>query len=74
MSFAFLSEKKPHIISISETKTDSKIENSVIENSMNENSEIEDYVVERNDRNKHVGEVAMYIHISQLITACRKIY
>ena len=52
----FLREKKPHIVSISETKIDSMIENSV--------SEIEDYVVERNDRNKHGGGVAMYIHKS----------
>ena len=43
-------------MSINETKIDSSIENSVIE--------IEDYVVERNDRNKHGGGVAMYIHKS----------
>ena len=44
------------MVSISETKIDSMIEDSVIE--------IEDYVVERSDRNKHGGGVAMYIHKS----------
>ena len=52
----FVREKDLIIISISETKIDSMIENSVIQ--------IEDYVVERNDRNKHGGGVAMYIHKS----------
>ena len=57
MSFAFLSgRKKPHIISTSETNIDSTIENSVIE--------IEDYVFERKNRDKHGGGVAMYIHKS----------
>ena len=51
-----MSGKKSHVISISETKIDSMIENSVIE--------IDDYVVERNDWNKHGGGVAMYIHKS----------
>ena len=40
----FCQENKPRIIFMSETKIDSMIENSV--------NEIEDYVVERNDRNK----------------------
>ena len=53
----FVREKKPHVISISETKIDIMIENSVIE--------IEDCVVERNDKNKHGGGgVAMYVHKS----------
>ena len=51
-----LSGKKPQTISISETKIDSMIKNSVIE--------IEDYVVEKNDRNKHGCGVTMYIHTS----------
>ena len=54
----FVSEQRPHIICITErvteTKTDSTIDNSHIE--------IDDYVVVRNDRNKHGGGVAMYIH------------
>ena len=48
--------EKPYIISISETKIDSMIENRVIE--------IKDYVIERNDRNKHGGGVAMYVRKS----------
>ena len=50
----FVSEQRPHTICITETKTDSTIGNSHIE--------IDDYVVVRNDRNKHGGSVAMYIH------------
>ena len=51
----FVSEKKPPITGITETKIDSSIDNSDIE--------IDDYVV-RNDRNKYGGGVAMYIHKS----------
>ena len=47
----FLNEQRPHIIGITETKIESNIE-------------IDDYVVERNDRNRHGGGVAMYIHKS----------
>ena len=50
----FVSEQRPHIICITETKIDSTIDNSRIE--------IDDYVVVRNDRNRHDGGVAMYIH------------
>ena len=50
----FISEHRPHIICITETKIDSTIDNSHIE--------IDDYVVVRNDRNRHGGGVAMYIH------------
>ena len=50
----FVSEQRPHIICITETKIDSTIENSHIE--------IDDYVVVRNDRNRHGGDVAMHIH------------
>ena len=42
------------MICITETKTESIIDNSHIE--------IDDYVVERNDSNRHSGCVAMYIH------------
>ena len=52
----FLNEQRPHITGITETKIDSTIDNSHIE--------IDDYVVERNDRNRHGGSVAMYIHKS----------
>ena len=52
----FLNEQRPHIIGITETKIDSNIDNSHIE--------IDDYVVERNDRNRHGEGVAMYIHKS----------
>ena len=52
----FLNEQRPHIIGITETKIDSTTDNSHIE--------IDDYVVERNDRNRHGGGVAMYIHKS----------
>ena len=52
----FVSEKKPHIIGITETKIDSSIDNS--------DNEIDDYVVVRNNRNKYGGGVAMYIHKS----------
>ena len=52
----FVSEKKPHIIGITQTKIDSSIDNSDIE--------IDDYVVVRNDRNKYGGGVPMYIHKS----------
>ena len=41
----FVSEHRPHIICITETKTDSTIDNSHIE--------IDDYVVVRNDENGH---------------------
>ena len=52
----FLNEQRPHIIGITETKIDSNIDNSHIE--------IDDYVVERNDRNRHGEGVALYIHKS----------
>ena len=52
----FLNEQRPHIIGITETKIDSNIDNSQIE--------IDDYVVERNDINRHGGGVDMYIHKS----------
>ena len=48
-----VSEQRPHIICITETKIDSTIDNSHIE--------IDDYVVVRNGRNRHGGGVAMYI-------------
>ena len=51
----FPSEQRPLIIGITETKIDSTIDNSHIE--------IDDYVVERNDRNRHGGGVAMYISL-----------
>ena len=50
----FVSEQRPHIICITETNIDSTIDNSHIE--------IDDYVVVRNDRNRHGGGVAMYMH------------
>ena len=50
----FLNEQRQHIIGITEAKIDSTIDNSHI-------IEIYDYVVERNDRNRHGGGVAMYI-------------
>ena len=52
----FVSEKKPHIIGITETKINSSIDNS--------DNEIDDYVVVRNNRNKYGGGVEMYIHKS----------
>ena len=52
----FISDNKPHIIGITETKNDSTIQNSDIE--------IDDYVIERNDRAKHGGGVALYTHKS----------
>ena len=52
----FLNEQRPHIIGITETNIDSTNDNSHIE--------IDDYVVERNDRNRHCGGFAMYIHTS----------
>ena len=52
----FISDNKPHITGITETKIDSTIQNSDIE--------IDDYVIERNDRHKHGGGVALYIHKS----------
>ena len=52
----FVSEKKPRITGITETKIDSSIDDSDIE--------IDDYVVVRNDRDKYGGGVAMYIHKS----------
>ena len=50
----FVSEQRPHIICITETKTDSTIDNSHIK--------MDDYVVVRNYRNRHGGGVAMYIY------------
>ena len=50
----FISEQRPHIICINETKTDSTNDNTHIET--------DNYVVARNDRNRHIGGVAMYIH------------
>ena len=52
----FVSEQRPHIICITETKIDSD----------NSDIEIDDYVVVRNDRNRHRGGVAMYIHKTEL--------
>ena len=54
----FISDNKPHIIGITETKIDSTIQNSDVE--------IDDYVIERNDRDKHGGGVALYIHKSTI--------
>ena len=51
---SFVSEQRPHIICINETKIDSTIDNSHIE--------IDDYVVVRNDRNTHGEDVDMYRH------------
>ena len=48
----FLNEQRPHIIGITETKMDITIDKSHIE--------LDDYVVERNYRNRHGGGVAMY--------------
>ena len=52
----FPNQQRTHIIGITEIKIDSTIDNSHIE--------MDDYVVERNDRNRHGGGVAMYIHKS----------
>ena len=52
----FMNEQRPHIIGITETKINSSTDNSHIE--------VDDYVVERNDRNTHGGGMAMYIHKS----------
>ena len=49
----FLNEQRLHIIGITETKIDTTNDNSHIE--------IDDYVFERNDRNRHGGDAAMYI-------------
>ena len=51
----FVSEKKPNILGIIQTKIDNAIENSDIE--------IDDYVLERNDndKNKHGGGAALYV-------------
>ena len=56
----FVSEQRPHIICITKTKTDSTIDNSHIE--------VDDYVAVRNDRNRHGGGVAMYIHKTVIIS------
>ena len=50
----FITDNKPHIIGITETKIDSTIQSSDIE--------IDDYVIERNDRDKHGRGVALYIN------------
>ena len=52
----FISDNKPHITGITETKIDSTIQNSDIE--------IDDYVIERNDRDKHCGGIALRIRKS----------
>ena len=52
----FVSEKKPHILGIIETKIDDSNENSDIE--------IDDNVVERNDRNKYGRVVVLSVHKS----------
>ena len=52
----FISDNKPHIIGITEAKIDSTIQNS--------DMEIDDYVIERDDRDKHGGGVALCIHKS----------
>ena len=52
----FISDNKPHIVDITETRIDSTIQNSDIE--------INDYIIERNDRDKHGGGVALYINKS----------
>ena len=52
----FISDNKPHIIGITETKIDSTIQNIDIE--------IDDNVIERNDRAKHGGGVALYMRKS----------
>ena len=50
----FIGDHKPHIIGINETKIYSTIQNGDIE--------IDDYVIGRNNRDKHGGGVALYIH------------
>ena len=56
----FISDNKPHIIGITETKIDSAIYINIYDSDI----EIDDYVIERNDRDKHGGGVALYIHKS----------
>ena len=66
MNFGFfISNNKPHIIGITETKIDSTVQNGHIE--------IDDYVIERNDRINMV-EVQLCTFISQLTIDLGKIY
>ena len=52
----FVSENKPHIIGIDETKLDHTVIDSEVE--------IDEYQIIRNDRNSFGGGVALYIHDS----------
>ena len=56
----FVSENKPHIIGINETKLD----HTVIDGEV----EIDEYQIIRNDRNSFGGGVALYIHDSMPFT------
>ena len=56
----FVSENKPHIIGINETKLDHTVIDGVVE--------IDEYQIIRNDRNSFGGGVALYIHDSVLFT------
>ena len=61
----FVSEQRPNIICITETKIDSTIDNSHVG--------IDDYVVVRNDRNRHGGGVAMYTPLAKLLARCARL-
>ena len=57
-----ISEEKPHIIGINETKIDPTIDDLHVE--------IEDYSIVRKDRNLSGGGVALYIHKSLNFKSC----
>ena len=57
----FIEEKKPHAVCLNETKIDDTIDNEVLE--------IDDYQLLRNDRTRHGGGVAMYLHRSVQFTS-----
>ena len=57
----FIEQKKPHVVCLNETKTDDTIDNEVLE--------IDDYQLLRNDRTRHEGGVALYLHRSVWFTS-----
>ena len=58
----FVEDKQPHILCLNETKIDYSISDNDIE--------IEGYIVDRKDRNRFGGGVAIYIHSTIQFTLC----
>ena len=58
----FIEDKQPHILHLNDTKIDESISD--------DDTGIEGYIVNRKDRNRFGGGVAIYIHATMQFTLC----